>query len=139
MKNYEIISTTADTGIKCRGKDYQELLKNALAGLNGLLFEKTAWPHPPEEPVKIPLKLAGDSYENLTVKLLAEVLYLWEMNRQIAYEIEIIKISPTFLSGTLNTCFTEIKPAVEIKGVTYHNLQIQDENNHKSLKIIFDI
>ena len=44
MRNYETFSTTADSGIRFRGRDFRELYGNALRGLNLILFGRNPRP-----------------------------------------------------------------------------------------------
>ncbi|MCP5053274.1 MAG: archease, partial [bacterium] len=46
MPDYETFSTTADVGIRIRGKGYERLFRNAIKGLNLLWFNDIPEPQP---------------------------------------------------------------------------------------------
>ena len=138
MEKYETFSTTADVGIRIRGSGYEELLQNAVKGLNLLYFDDHNFSSS-ESPSVYPFEFHGDSLENILVNLLSEIVFLLQNENKITIDIKFKEINETFLNADLLTIPADKEPNLEIKSVTYHNLKINRKNNMLSAEIIFDI
>jgi len=137
MEKYEIFSTTADVGVDISGSGYKELLNSAVKGLNLLLFGKQ--PPPTPQPGIYPFEFHGDSFENVLVNLLSEILFLLQTRMLVTFEIETKEVSETYLNANFHTAPVHKEPEMEIKSVTYHNLKIDRSNRNLSTQIVFDI
>jgi SHS2 domain-containing protein len=137
MDAYETFSTTADVGIRIRGRGYEELFRNAMKGLNLLILGHQ--PSCSASTTVHPFAFNGDSPENLLVNLLSEILFLLQNHKQVTLGINFKEISDTRLEAELLTIPADAEPELEIKSVTYHNLKIREENNLLYTEIIFDI
>lgn len=141
MKMIETFSTTADVGIRVRGKDLAELYSHAVKGLNLLYFgEQDDEPHGKTE--AHPYVFHGDSGENVLVNLLLEMLFLVQHKGRRITGLEIESISETDISATFRSVPLDRNPDMEIKAVTYHNLEIKKENGSPSfysVTILFDV
>ena len=138
MKKYETFSTTADVGIRIRGKDYEDLFQNAVKGLNLLYFGE------PEDTVTggnavYPFEFRGDSCENVLVNVLSEIVFLLQNQNKITTGMTIKAIDETYIDANLLTIPCNREPEMEIKSVTYHNLRIEEENGILSTEIVFDV
>jgi len=147
MEFFETFSTTADVGIRIRGKGYDGLFHSALKGLNLLLFDCrfdrvspliASFPQTP-----YPFEFHGDSPENLLVNFLSEILFLIQQENLITTGLSIHHIDDTHIKADL-LCIPlfelqNLQPELEIKSVTYHNLEVKDHEGIKSAEIIFDI
>ncbi len=143
MKPFEIFSTTADVGIRISGADYRELYRNAVMGFNELVFGYGAEMERLDEqiPEYRDWEFSGDSPENVLVNLLSEVSFLLYTRGNITKEMDISeagedRMRVQFLLVPLPE---EIKPELEVKSVTYHNLKVEEQNNYKTAEIIVDI
>jgi SHS2 domain-containing protein len=137
MQDYETFSTTADVGIRIRGSGYENLLQNAVKGLNVLLFGEqipTA-----ASPSRYSFEYSGDSPENILVNLLAEIVFLVQNKNKITTALEIKEVDETYLKTDLLTIPADNVPELEIKSVTYHNLKIIRINGFLTAEVIFDI
>ena len=142
MENYETFSTTADVGIRIRGKGYGGLFLSAVKALNLLYFDDTAERigTPDDAPAhRHPFEFHGDGCENVLVNLLSEMVYLLQMENKITTGIEVHEASETHLNADLFTIPCDLEPEMEIKSVTYHNLEVTETNGFKVAEIIFDI
>ena len=137
MDAYETFSTTADVGIRIRGRGYEELFQNALKGLNLLALGHQ--PYCPGLPTVYPFEYHGDSLENLLVNLLSEILFLQQNQCRVTTGITFNEINDTYLKADLLTIPSGREPELEVKSVTYHNLKINKNNNILSTEVIFDI
>ncbi len=140
MKDFETFSTTADVGIRIRGKGYAAFFQNAVKGLNLLYFDEPADNEgPPVKPGLQPFEFHGDSCENILVNLLSEVVFLLQNENKTTIGLEIRQVDETYINTDLVTIPCESEPELEIKSVTYHNLGVKNEKGIKSAEIIFDI
>lgn len=137
MKKFKELSTTADTGLEVYGKDFAQLLTNSLAGLNQILFGKNTVSGPTSSSYNYRFK--GDSFENVVVNFLSEILFIVYTKDKMAIELRFTKVSDKYLDTDILLTDIPAIPALEIKSVTYHNLKILEKNGIKSLQIIFDI
>lgn len=150
---YKFISHPADTGIEIEAKDLPELFKLALQGFNATIFEK------PEEVMlseEKTLSVSGEDTKELLVNFLTEVLVLIDSERFVAKEIRFLEIpeegriwgSDSHNKQTL-TIKVKLKGGkvdlekmgfiTEIKAITYHQLEVKEQNGGWFARVIFDI
>ncbi len=142
MDIYETFSTTADVGVRIQGKGYDGLFQNAVKALNLLYFDDTAKRIVTPEDAQVyryPFEFHGDGCENVLVNFLSEMVYLLQVENKITTGIEVLETSETHINAELFTIPCDLEPELEIKSVTYHNLEVTETNGFKSAKIIFDI
>ncbi|MCP5104064.1 MAG: archease [bacterium] len=141
MENYETFSTTADVGIRIRGNGYGGLFQSAVTGLNLLYFDDQKIPgNSADSSVRRQaFEFHGDGPENVLVNLLDEVVYLLQTHERITTGIEIKEVSETHVKADLLTIPCESEPELEIKSVTYHNLEVTEQNGMKYAEVIFDV
>ena len=140
--NFELFDHTADIGICAYGSDLSEAFKNAALGMFSIIFHDSIPEIEPKGEYRI--KLIVSDIEQLLVDWLDEILYIFttEHIMMVEYDIKIEKISNEYqldaiVAGQILKD-KEIKKTREIKAVTYHMLEIK-QNDHWMLKIIFDI
>ncbi len=144
MERYETFSTTADVGIRIRGKDIKELYSNAIKGLN-LLYFGTEIEESKErdvEPVLHSFTYTGDSPENILVNLLSEVVFLLQCREQITIAITFVQAQEKEINARLHLLPLDrfnLLPELEIKSVTYHDLHVIEKEGEKYTEIVFDI
>lgn len=145
MKKYEILEHTADLKIRAFGKTKEELFLNMAQGMQAALRPKIknkisppkAGP-PLVEKIKI-IKVKSANLETLLVDFLSEILYLIQVNKEVYDEIKFLKFSDaeikTEISGKTVESFGE-----DIKGVTYHDLEIKkNQLGIWQATVLFDI
>jgi SHS2 domain-containing protein len=137
MKKYETFATTADVGIRFRGRDFAQLYENAVAGLNALLFGKKS--ALPAESESCHFSFKGDSVENVLVNLLAEVLSLAYQKKRRVAAMACSRADGYFLDADLHLAAMKGEPELDIKAVTYHKLSVVEKNGMKQAAVIFDI
>lgn len=139
MKEYETFPTTADVGIRIKGITYKDLFKNAIKGLRLLIFGNESDFKFNNSPIIYPFDFNGDSLENVLVNLLSEVLFLLYSKNRMTIDINFEEVSGNHLKAGLVTFNLDLKPGIEIKSVTYHNLKVIKKKGIKYAEIIFDI
>lgn len=140
MIKYETFSTTADVGIRVSGNGYTEFFQAAIRGLNLLYFSD------PFEPVKsfpaslvYPFEYEGDSLANILVNFLSEIVFLVQYKQQTIIDVDLHVINETHLSCSLLNIPSPGQPELEIKSVTYHNLEVVEKDGILSTEVIFDV
>jgi len=140
MKKYETFSTTADVGIRIRGSGFDDLLKNAVNGLNLLYFgDPGDNAYRTSDPNRCPFEFHGDSRENVLVNFLSEIVFLLQNENKMATAVDFKEVGETHLKADLLTIPADREPEMEIKSVTYHNLEIKENNGILSTEVIFDV
>ncbi len=137
MRNYEIFSTTADTGIKFRGNNFCELYGNALRGLNLLLFGANLRRISNLE--TMPFRFRGDGPENVLVNFLSEVVFQVQQKGKRVAAAEFGFVDRFSLDALLRVVPCRAMPRIEVKSVTYHNLRVEEKHGVMHASIILDI
>lgn len=135
MKKYEILEHTADLKIRAFGKTKKELFGHILLAMAESM---KAEPYRPKEEVKREIRTKSLDLSALLVDFLSEVLYLTQVNKEVYNDIKFKKFSDLGLEGELLGQKVE-RFGEDIKGVTYHGLKIEKENDHWIAEVLFDI
>jgi SHS2 domain-containing protein len=137
MGNYEIFATTADMGIRFKGRNFAELYENALRGLNLLLFGRN--PRASLGTGSVPFRFRGDGPESVLVNLLAEVLFLVYQKRKKVIAIDFSRAERNSLDARLRLVSCILPPKADIKSVTYHNLRVVEKKGMIRAAVVFDV
>ena len=138
VPHYRLLDHTADLGIETNGTTLSDLFEKTGNALLHLMFRVT---HPGITRL-INIDLEGNDLEDLMVKWLSEILYLFEGENMIVTKIIIDHLSTgtiksTFIVSPYNPELHEIMR--EIKAVTYHQIMVRKKNNIWTARIIFDV
>ena len=144
---FQILPHTADVKIRARGKDYQELFKNAMLGMMEILspsakeFERKA------KKEKRKIIVESSDVNNLLIDFLNEVLYQTQVNREIYTDVKFIKFPK--MTEVASPSRLEIKAELfghpvsefkeDIKAATYHGKGIKKTSAGFEIIILFDI
>ncbi len=138
-KKYEVMDHTADIGIIAYGKRVEEIFENAAYGMFDTMVDlKDVYPVG-----KYKVKVESPTLDDLLVDYLSELLYVYSVEFFVMCDFNVIiheKDDGYLLSGValgepLNKEKHKIK--VEIKAVTYHELEINLKEGYA--KVLFDI
>lgn len=139
--NHKFIDHTADIAVEITADSFEELIQESLISFNESVLDSidTKW----EEELEIDLK--DSSREGLLVSFLNEINYLLTVKRWISksiYEIVYKNEKNNFeldckIKGSQLTDDIDLKE--EIKSVTYHQMEIKEENGKFFTRIVFDI
>jgi SHS2 domain-containing protein len=110
--DYTLLDHTADLGIRIRGTDPIDLFENAGRALMHLILRMKS----PGKTTPLKLSLSGDDLADLMVRWLGEILYLFEGENLVVTEI-----------------------LMEIKAVTYHQIEVVDKGDMWESSVIFDL
>lgn len=121
---------------------YGESLQGLFASAaEGLVFVFTC-PDRIEKTEKRIIKLSGTDLENLMVKWLNEILYLFEVKEFIGKEFKFLALNKKHLHAEIRgETYKREKHTIktEIKAVTYHQLAIKQQKGKWKTKIILDL
>ncbi len=134
MKKFEVLEHKADLKIRVFGKDKKELFLNALLGMSDSMRAESFLKTVKSQNIKV----KSPDIFSLLVDFLSEILYYSRVNRIIYDKIKFQKFTDTEIKAEVSG--RQVKRiGLEIKGVTYHNLEIKKRNNHWEAIILFDI
>jgi len=135
MKPYEILEHTADIGIIVYGRSPKEIFINAACAMFEIIADTRRIK--PKERIKIHEK--ADSYDELLLAWLRELLYRYSIDRAIPKDFEITKLNSKEIEATVSACRTAYALMAEIKAVTYHELEFKRTSSGYRAKVIFDV
>lgn len=148
MKQYEILEHKGDFKIRVFGKTKQELFLNALLGMESGLRPEIDFRNQQYLDARLRragigksrhIKIKSQDSNALLVDFLSEALYLIQTNKEVYNKADFKKFSDTELEADLFGQKVEIF-GEDIKAVTYHGLNIrQDNSGIWQTEILFDI
>lgn len=133
-RRYEEVEHTADVAIRAFGRDLPELFANAAYGMFDLLADMEGLSLTIEREVF----LEAPDLEALLVDWLGELLYLRETHGEVYKEFEINTLSPTELRALARGGKGAV-PRMDIKAVTYHDLEIEKTEEGYEATVVFDV
>lgn len=135
---FEILEHTADIGFRTWGATPAKLFENAAMALQSIAVEMEA----ADEVIPYPIAATGEDYESLMVNWLNEVLYYLDGERVVMGRVEVDRIAPDQVKalgwGEMRDSERH-PPNVIVKGVTYHQLSVKQEEGRWSARVFLDI
>jgi SHS2 domain-containing protein len=146
MKDFELIPHTADIKIRAYGATKQELFCNALIGM----FQSI---HPriqgctkrndriicPSLPQRQEVEVSSWDEQALLVDFLSHALCLSDIYDEVYLGAQVHELTETHICATLHGVHADGFEVVEIKAVTYHELEIGQRDGIWYADIVFDI
>ncbi len=138
MGKFEYFDHAADVGLAAQADSLPELFVTAAVGL-------MQWIGPaPGTPVTVleDVTLEGTTLDDLLVRWLQELLYLFQQRRAYWVEVPKIEISGRLLEATvLGSEWDEAAAFAfqEVKAVTYHQAQVVESGGGWRARVILDI
>lgn len=137
-KKYSILEHPADVGIEARGESLQEAFQQAASGLMSILIDPDAIAPRAERPIEM---RAADS-EQLLVKWLSEILYLFDAEKFACGAFLIDSMTPTYLRGRVKG--EKINPQkhttrTDVKAITYHQILVESKEQESKVRVFLDI
>ena len=136
--DYTLLDHTADLGINIRGADLEDLFEGAGRALMRLMIKGET----PGRSAPMTISLSGEDLEDLMVRWLGELLYLFEGENIVTTSINVKSVSKSKLEATLG--IVNYDPQIheilsEIKAVTYHQIQVAKKGDQWEARVIFDV
>ncbi len=140
MERYLILPHTADGKFQAFGKTLEEAFGNAALALASLMWDWSTV----EPKIRHFVHVTGADREQLLVKFLGEVIYLFETKRFLLGKVDGLGIRPQFDGFSLEAVLAgeALSPGREISGgvkaVTYHELKIE-EGDGFTVQVVVDM
>jgi SHS2 domain-containing protein len=135
---FQILEHPSDLGIEASGSTIGEAFEQAALGLVTVIAERESI-EPLDERL---IELDAQDSENLLVRWLSEILYLYDGKDYLVKEARIDSISPTNLRARLlGERYQPEKHTLklDVKAVTYHQLSIETKNDRTTVRVFLDI
>ena len=135
---YRLLEHTADIRIRIQGRSLKELFQNAVYALTDTLTDVRKVKKKTSKRIRI----VAENRELLLVRLLQELLYLFDAKGFLARRLEFIRFDDTMIAARAwGERFSPRKhpPKTEIKAVTYHGLKVEKRRRQWVAEIVFDV
>lgn len=146
IKEFELVPHTADLKIYAYGVTYEELFRNALKGmfasikpLSPSVTYKDDEPHIRHFTAEHTVVVHSIDRETLLIDFLSECLYLSDVHNEAYFDARFTELNETELKGTIYGVSITGFEVVEIKAVTYHDLEFENIDGIWRATIVFDI
>lgn len=135
-KEWIILDHPADVMVEIHGKTFEEFCQNAIKALNHFLGRVLS--DKKESTQKI--EIEGTCPEELLVNLLRELVYKFYTSYCLVTKIKMRslkndKVEVEIVSRTA----TVGSDSIEVKGVTYHGLSVQENESGYHARLVFDV
>ena len=136
MSGYEILEHTADVGLRAHAPTVTTLFEQTTRGLCDIAG---IWHDGPGSSVAIDVE-ARDR-EGLMVDWLNEVLYLHDSRNVAIGSVEVDEVSEQRARGRIAVCPLRegAETAIQVKAVTYHQIDVHETPSGWSATVFFDI
>jgi len=140
---YSVFDHTADLGLEVRGTSFEDLLATSARATFDQMLED--WPAAVDATQEVRVRpmsaFAGDRAE-LFVEWLQELLFRFETQHLVPMEYEFLEVGPREIRADVG--FGRFEPdrhrtRLEIKAVTYHNLEVREDADGWYARFILDI
>jgi SHS2 domain-containing protein len=138
MKHFEILDHTADIGLVIYGEDLKALFENAGEAFFHLITDLRKVKRRIERRVDI----GGESLDRLMVDWLSELLYLHDTENLLFKGFNVESVGGDGLKAMVKgEPFREGVHVIktEVKAVTYHQIEVRENNGRWRAQIIIDL
>jgi SHS2 domain-containing protein len=137
-QGFEILEHTADLGFRARAENLSGLFEAAAAALMAIVMDSAK-----ASPVKsVTISATGDSRESLLVNWLNEVLYCLDGERLAIAQCKVRELSDMRVTAEIAGEPRDPErhePRMVVKGVTYHQLKIQQDDRGWCCEVYLDV
>ena len=138
MKRFEILDHTADIGLVIYGENLKALFENAGEAFFRLITDLRKVRRRIERRINI----GGESLDRLMVDWLSELLYLHDVENLLFQRFKVESVGKDGLKAIVKgEAFREGVHVIktEVKAVTYHRIEVRQENGRWRAQIILDL
>lgn len=138
MKRFRFLDHGGDVGVEVLGASLSELFQNAAEAFFRIITD----PKTVRRKQSRRLTLKGETPEQLLVAWLNELLYLFETERLLLSRFRIDRIDEGSLEAHAEgETYDERRHPIKtlVKAVTFHQLQLHEEEGLWKARIIFDL
>lgn len=135
---YRLTDHTADFGIQAFGKTMEQVFENAAFAISDLITDTNILQGVNSQTISV----TGDDRDDLMVNWLREILYLWNGMGMLVKQTSVKQVTESHLKADITYDFYdtdrhEIKN--EIKAVTYHQLEVNRNQDGWFANFILDV
>ena len=138
MPEYTILGHPADMGVEASGRSLAEAFEQAAHGLMSIILDISS-----VEPLESrQIELTASDPEQLLVRWLSEILYLYDGGRFACREFTIYELSKNRLRANVQgEEFSEERhpTRTDVKAVTYHQLCVHEGDHGATVRVFLDI
>lgn len=139
--SYSVFDHTADLGLEVRASSRKGLYETAAAALFDIMFEVTGAGDGGGR-IDLDVAVAAADEEELLVRWLAELLFLYDTRGIVLEEFRISAISDTRIEARVGG--RPYDPSVhslktEVKAITYHDLSIRGSGESWHARLVIDV
>lgn len=134
----EYIDHTADVGIRVRADTATDAFAAAAESMFDIMLNREAV----SEAHTWQVSADAEGWEDLLVAFLEELLYRYEMQREVPRHVHIHDLTPQHITAQTRGDYLDParhEPDVQIKAVTYHQLRAAERDGRFEVSVIFDI
>ncbi len=138
MKHFEILDHTADIGIIVHGENLKALFENAGEAFFHLITDLRKVRRRTERRIDI----GGESLDRLMVDWLSELLYLHDVENLLFKGFKVESVGEDGLRAVVKgEPFQEGVHVIKtgVKAVTYHQIEVRQEDGSWRAQVIFDL
>ena len=135
---FEILEHTADIGLRAWGATLQEAFESAATALSAIVVELDDI----DPRIAYPIAASGDDDQSLLVNWLDEALYYLDARRIVLRRFRIEHFGDGRVTGQAwgePRDPLKHRPKVVVKGVTYHQLKIEQHPDGCQVQVFLDI
>lgn len=135
---FELLEHPADIGFRARARTPAELFETSAEALVAIALEADLV----EPRCAYPLEASGHDAESLLVNWLSEVLYLWDARRLALRRFRVLELTTGRVAGeALGEPFDPARHRAKlvVKGVTYHQLRLGQDEQGWYAQVFLDI
>ncbi len=135
---FEILEHPSDLGIEAHGNSMQDIFRNAVHGFISIVAGTSKI----ESRQIRSIELQATDRENLLVRWLTEILYLYDAEKFLTADVKFETLTDTLLKANLlgepyDVSKHELK--LDVKAITYHQLKVEDHDGDWIARVFVDI
>lgn len=133
-----ILDHPADLGIEATGKTLREAFESAAKGLMSVIVDLVSV----DARDSLPVELTARDIDQLLVRWLTEVLYVYDGQQFVPKEFDIHELSSQHLKATVRgepISAEKHRMRLDVKAITYHQLEVKEDNDGALVRVFLDI
>lgn len=137
-EKFQILEHPSDIGIEVRSSTLKEAFSGAATGLMSIILDLSSV----ESKIEKKINIKAEDIEQLLVKWLSEILYLFDGQEFVCKEFNIHEITRNYLNAVvIGEKFSEKKhiTKLDVKAVTYHQIMVKEDDKGVLVRVFFDI
>ena len=138
QEGYRILEHPADVGVEAFGHSLGEAFEYAALGLTSIIVEPASID--PSEQRFVSLK--GTDPENLLVRWLSEIIYLYDGEDFLLSDVNIVRLVDGELEAKLSgekVIEGKHQLKIDVKAITYHQLKVDESPEGVLVRVFLDI